>query len=147
MSSSRASVRNAPEIIVGRQCFSLAQANRALVLVGRIVRDVVGGYQNVLDYQEILELTQARPGRERIERLQRELLKQIERLQGFSDELLDVGVELKDWAEGYVDFPAEMDGRRVMLCWRHGEPAVSHWHSADAACDARQAIAPAPAAA
>jgi hypothetical protein len=41
----------------------------------------------------------------------------------------DWGLELRDISTGLVDFPAEIDGRPAYLCWRLGEPEVSHWHS------------------
>jgi hypothetical protein len=41
------------------------------------------------------------------------------------------GVQLKDLELGLVDFPAERDGRPVLLCWQHGEPEVAFWHGVD----------------
>jgi hypothetical protein len=38
-------------------------------------------------------------------------------------------VVLRDLDEGVVDFPAVMQGKRVFLCWRLGEPKVAHYHS------------------
>lgn len=38
------------------------------------------------------------------------------------------GVELKDMEEGLVDFPAMIDGREVLLCWRLGEDRVEFYH-------------------
>lgn len=40
-----------------------------------------------------------------------------------------LGCEVKDLDLGLVDFPSEMDGRPVFLCWRLDEPAVEYWHS------------------
>jgi len=42
--------------------------------------------------------------------------------------LEDLGVLLKDAQTGLVDFPWEREGELVELCWKLGEPAVSHWH-------------------
>jgi hypothetical protein len=38
------------------------------------------------------------------------------------------GVQVKDVAEGLLDFPARHGGRDVLLCWRVGEPEVAYWH-------------------
>jgi hypothetical protein len=38
---------------------------------------------------------------------------------------------LRDPETGLVDFPAELDGERVYLCWRVGEEAVANWHPLD----------------
>src|SRR5689334_21083354 len=33
----------------------------------------------------------------------------------------DQGVEVKSWAPLLIDFPAELDGRSVRLCWLEGD--------------------------
>lgn len=147
MRSSKAATGRKTEVVTVRREFSHLEANRALVLVRRIIHDVVKGYQGVLDYQEILELAQSRGTRDRADCLHRDLLGLIERLQDYSEELLEIGVELKDWGEGHVDFPAVVGGRKVMLCWRNGEQFVNHWHHLDAPCESRQPLSPEPAAA
>ena len=48
----------------------------------------------------------------------------IERLQ-------ELGCQVKDLETGLVDFPANHEGRDVLLCWRVGEPEVGHWHGPD----------------
>jgi arsenite methyltransferase len=51
------------------------------------------------------------------------------------DELLtDVrrtGVELKGVAPLLVDFPADLDGVPVYLCWLEGEPELAWYHRSD----------------
>ncbi len=113
---------------VVRRHFSLAEANRALVLVRKIVGDVVGQYGRMIDLQEEVESAPGAGANDRTESLQRELVESARRLQGFATELDDVGVELKDWSLGVVDFPCLIDGREAYLCWRHGETAVEYWH-------------------
>jgi hypothetical protein len=39
------------------------------------------------------------------------------------------GIQLRDITTGLVDFPAEMSGERVFLCWRLGEEEVAFYHS------------------
>jgi hypothetical protein len=43
----------------------------------------------------------------------------------------DRGVLVKDLDQGLCDFYALMGDRLVFLCWRLGEPEISHWHSID----------------
>lgn len=38
------------------------------------------------------------------------------------------GAELKDIDIGLVDFPAFVDGREVLLCWRLGEEKIGFYH-------------------
>ena len=48
-------------------------------------------------------------------------------------ELETLGVQLKDFERGLVDFPSLRDGRVVLLCWQLGEgDEVEWWHDVDA---------------
>ncbi len=42
--------------------------------------------------------------------------------------LADHGILLRDPETGLIDFPAERDGGRVLLCWRLGEDEVAWYH-------------------
>ncbi len=44
------------------------------------------------------------------------------------EELARRGILLRDPESGLVDFPSEVQGRPVFLCWRLGEAAVTHYH-------------------
>jgi hypothetical protein len=43
-------------------------------------------------------------------------------------DLAERGILLRDPENGLVDFPAEVEGRRVFLCWRLDEPEVGFFH-------------------
>jgi hypothetical protein len=43
-------------------------------------------------------------------------------------ELLDLGVQLKDLDNGLVDFPTLFRGQEVFLCWKVGETSIEFWH-------------------
>lgn len=48
-------------------------------------------------------------------------------------ELEGLGVQLKDFERGLVDFPSLRDGRIVLLCWQMGEgDELEWWHDVDA---------------
>jgi hypothetical protein len=48
-------------------------------------------------------------------------------------ELETMGVQLKDFERGLVDFPSLRDGRVVLLCWQLGEgDELEWWHDMDA---------------
>ena len=53
-------------------------------------------------------------------------------------ELEDLGVQLKDFERGLVDFPSLRDGRVVLLCWQLGEgDALEWWHEVEAGFSGR----------
>jgi hypothetical protein len=39
------------------------------------------------------------------------------------------GVQVKDLDIGLLDFPCEVEGRTVLLCWKLGEKGITHWHT------------------
>lgn len=48
-------------------------------------------------------------------------------------ELDGIGVQLKDFDRGLVDFPSLREGRVVLLCWQLGEgDQLEWWHDMDA---------------
>ena len=50
-----------------------------------------------------------------------------------TSELEALGVQLKDFERGLVDFPSLRDGRVVLLCWQLGEgDELEWWHDVDA---------------
>jgi hypothetical protein len=52
-----------------------------------------------------------------------------------------LGVQLKDYERGLIDFPAMRDGRVVLLCWQMGEgESVEWWHDVEAGFAGRQPL-------
>ena len=48
-------------------------------------------------------------------------------------ELESLGVQLKDFERGLIDFPSLREGRIVLLCWQMGEgDELEWWHDVDA---------------
>ena len=129
------------------QLFSVDQANRTLPLVRKIVEDVVR--QNRCWRERLLELdliastARADDPRTRVEELERDVQSLAREIEGYQRELEALGIQLKDPLLGLVDFPSEMNGRQVLLCWRLGEPEVQFWHEEDAGYAGRQPLSPA----
>lgn len=124
--------------------FTIEQANRALPLVRRIVQDIVDEYARWQELVKRLDVLAAGPERSaaEIDRVQQKIQAAARTIDDCVRELTDLGVEMKGFDVGLVDFPGEMGGRPVYLCWRLGEPAVAHWHERDAGFAGRQPLAP-----
>jgi hypothetical protein len=43
-------------------------------------------------------------------------------------EIDSIGVQVKDIDIGLLDFPCEVNGEVVLLCWKMGEKLITHWH-------------------
>lgn len=121
-------------------------ANRALPLVSRIVSDIVTLYPRWRERVGELELMAAVSTADASERRARELEREAqgiaEEIDGCIRELRDLGLEYRlPLDSGLVDFPGEMDGRAVWLCWRYGEEHVAWWHERDAGFAGRRPLA------
>jgi hypothetical protein len=64
----------------------------------------------------------------------------LETLRADLTELLERDIILRDPETGLIDFPAERDGTRILLCWRLGEDHVAHWHDPEAGFAGRRKL-------
>lgn len=126
--------------------FTVEQANRTLPLVRKIVEDVVQQHrlwrEKILELDLVASTARASEPRERAEELERDAQALAREIDGFQQELEQLGILLKDRRLGLVDFPSEMNGRQILLCWRLGEPEVQFWHELDGGYQHRQPLSP-----
>jgi|SRR3954453_6162348 hypothetical protein len=127
------------------QHFTVEQANRTLPLVRRIVEDIVDQHRRWRETIVELDLVSQTVGPEALrgEELVRQARDLSRELDAYQRELRDLGIQLKDPRLGLIDFPSEIGGRTVLLCWRLGEPEVQFWHEANAGYAGRQPLSPA----
>jgi hypothetical protein len=131
-----------------KKLFSVEDANAMLPLVRAIATDLSVLSREVIERRERLAtLHQSRrPNKshdaysEELAQIEDELTKDSERLHDYVEELRALGVDPKNGPEGLIDFPSEMDGRIVFLCWKLGEPEVLHWHELEAGFRGRQSL-------
>ena len=55
-------------------------------------------------------------------------------------EIDSIGVQVKDIDTGLLDFPCEVEGKTVLLCWKMGEKSITHWHGTDEGFAGRKLI-------
>lgn len=55
-----------------------------------------------------------------------------------------LGGEVKDLDMGLVDFACTHGGQEILLCWKLGEKAITHWHAVDAGFASRRALTELP---
>jgi hypothetical protein len=56
------------------------------------------------------------------------------------DEMEAIGVQVQSLELGALDFPCQIAGETVYLCWKIGEPAIAHWHGLEDEFDARRPL-------
>ncbi|MGH9916215.1 MAG: DUF2203 domain-containing protein, partial [Pyrinomonadaceae bacterium] len=67
----------------------------------------------------------------------------IETLQQLADgsQLIHtIGVQIKDYEQGLIDFPSLKEERVILLCWKLGEEKIEWWHEIDAGFIGRQPL-------
>ena len=123
-----------------RKSFTLEQANRSLVLLQRIVGEVVREYGRLMELEELIDSAEQSSRPNQLEQARQKLVTTVDNLQTCLEELDLVGVELRDFSRGIVDFPSKHQGRTISLCWLYGENEVTHWHEQHASFACRQPV-------
>lgn len=113
--------------------FTPVEAQMTLPLVKKIVKDILD------TTKEIKLLADDLDGQvEENEKIK----KMISDINGFMNELEEVGCYYKDWnfTIGLVDFPAYIEGEEVFLCWRSDEDDIRYYHTIDEGYAGRKLI-------
>lgn len=66
--------------------------------------------------------------------------KAVLRVRDAMAEIDAIGVQVKDLDIGLLDFPCKVDDEIVLLCWKLGEPSITHWHGMDEGFAGRKPI-------
>jgi len=81
-------------------------------------------------YLDVVPLARRKAERVKAEQRARDALAEID----------SIGVQVKDLNIGLLDFPCEVEGRMVLLCWKLGEKAITHWHGTEEGFAGRKPI-------
>jgi hypothetical protein len=114
--------------------FSVEEANALLPTVRGILRRIRRAHKRLLSYQTAAKQAAdaAEQGGGGIADGVRYAVILME-LTTLMSEIESLGVQLKDFTRGLVDFPSLRDGRVVLLCWQLDEgDSVEWWHDVDA---------------
>ena len=122
--------------------FSIDEANALLPAVGRIVRAIRRAYGRVSSMREAAKAAAegAKDGGGGMPEGPRYVVA-LQALAARVAELDALGVQLKDYERGLIDFPHLREGRVVLLCWQLGEgDRLEWWHETDAGFAGRQQL-------
>ena len=119
--------------------FTVTEVNRLIPKLAQVVERAMDRHRQVIQLQRYVGEEQRRirvSGGGLIDRS--DWKARAERLDGLEievrqllQEILDLGGVTKDLEMGLVDFPGEVGGETVNLCWKYGEAAVRFWHGFD----------------
>ena len=67
--------------------------------------------------------------------------KALQKVKDAIAEISAIGVQVKDLDMGLLDFPCKVEsGEIVLLCWKLGETAITHWHGLEEGYAGRKPI-------
>ncbi len=61
-------------------------------------------------------------------RLRPDLADDVHRLEAAVADIEALGCQFKGLDLGLVDFPTQVEGTTVLLCWQYGEKQIAFWH-------------------
>jgi hypothetical protein len=122
--------------------FSIEEANDLLPTAKRVLIRIQRAHNRVVSYQDAA--SHAAEGAEQggggMADGQRYVSALLE-LSKSTSELDALGIQLKDYARGLIDFPSLRDGRVVLLCWQLGEgDEIQWWHDVEAGFAGRRPL-------
>mgnify|MGYP003335259512 CR=1 FL=1 len=120
--------------------FTLEEARALLPKLRSIFHDLHRRHNSAIEIgqklMEIQETTGADLGGKEVDGMVMDFMQVNAQLQ----HLKDLGVVLKDFNRGLVDFPHLRDGREVYLCWELDEDDIEFWHDIDAGYAGRERL-------
>jgi hypothetical protein len=116
--------------------FTLDEAQSLLPVLESLLRASIAGKKLIEEFEAELQALQHRIflnggmfldvvplARRKAERTRAE-----QRAKDALAEIDSIGVQVKDLNIGLLDFPCEVSGEIVLLCWKLGEKSITHWH-------------------
>ncbi len=128
--------------------FTLDEAQMLLPVLESLLRNAIGGKQLMEEVEgEMQELSHRifLNGGTHVDviavaRRKAERTKAEQRAKDALAEIDSIGVQVKDIDIGLLDFPCEVEGRTVLLCWKMGEKSITHWHGQEEGFAGRKRI-------
>lgn len=122
--------------------FTITEANQLLTEVAPKLREIREYYTSVAGYRESSHAAAASAelgggGMEGGSKY----VKVLYELGKLTTELHELGIQLKDYTRGLIDFPSMREGRVVLLCWQLGEnERIEWWHEVEDGFGGRQPL-------
>jgi len=129
---------------MSQRLFTLSEANALIpkleLVMGKLqrqsavlreqVNEVAGGLGENPERLSVPQILELRP----------QLRPVIDEVEQLLAEIAACGGQMKGLDLGLVDFPAEMNGDVVLLCWQYGEKEIGYYHSFEAGFAGRQPL-------
>jgi hypothetical protein len=132
--------------VVSKRLFTVEEANtlipRLEFIMGKLQRNGLALREQVGELARVTGQSPESLTTAQILELRPQLGTIVEELEALLGEIEACGGELKGLDLGLVDFPAEIDGELVLLCWQYGEKEIGYYHSFEAGFAGRKPLDP-----
>ena len=135
---------------MSERTFTFDEAQMLLPILESLLRQAINGKRLIEDVDNELQETAHRVFLNggtmlnvvHLARRKAERAKAIRRIKDALAEIDATGVQVKDLDIGLLDFPCKVEGEILLLCWKLGESAITHWHGTNEGFVGRKLIDP-----
>jgi hypothetical protein len=133
---------------MSERTFTLAEAQSLLPVLESLLRTAISAKKIVEEAEQDQQALQQRVflaggmfldvvplARKKAERAKAE-----QRAKDAIAEIDSIGVQVKDLDIGLLDFPCEVEGQVILLCWKLSETSITHWHGTEEGFAGRKPI-------
>ncbi|HVO62341.1 MAG TPA: DUF2203 domain-containing protein [Terriglobales bacterium] len=128
--------------------FSLDEAQTLLPILESLLRTAIEGKKLIekvdAEFQDTAHKVFLNGGTllnvVRLARRKAQREKAVQRVKDAVAEIDATGVQVKDLDIGLLDFPCRVEGEIILLCWKLGEKAITHWHGTEEGFAGRKPI-------
>jgi hypothetical protein len=121
---------------MAERTFTLDEAQALVPVLGSLLKKAIDGKKTVecieqefkavanrvfLNGGTLLDVAQLAARKRKKERV-------VQKVKDALAEIEAAGALVKDLEMGLLDFPCEVDGHTILLCWKLGESTIAHWH-------------------
>lgn len=133
---------------MANRSFTLSEAQTLLPILESLLRSAIDGKKLIEtvdeEFQELSHRILLNGGMHldivHWARRKAERERAVQRIKDALAEIDATGVQVKDLDIGLLDFPCQVEGKTVLLCWKLGETGITHWHGTDEGFAGRKPI-------
>jgi len=123
--------------------FTVNEANELLPFIRPKLEEIKARYENNHAFRDAVKLAATAAidgGGGGLEGGTR-YVKSLYNIGKLTTELYELGVQLKDYSRGLIDFPSVRNGQTILLCWQLGEDErIAWWHEMETGFAGRKPI-------
>ncbi len=128
--------------------FTLDEAQALLPVLESLLKRAIDGKKRLQEFEEefqgiahriflnggmLVDVAAVQAGKQQRDR-------EVQLVKDAVAEIDSIGVQVKDLDMGLLDFPCEVEGEIVLLCWKLGEEKIEFWHGVEEGYRGRKPI-------